>query len=109
MRLLGRTASVHTQASNEVSACWATISPCAYLVAPDILLASLDTGNHAAQSRPANKLIGPFPALSGPSPAPPSWVGPSGYSPTLPESSEFVNHLFPQACVILESFPRCYG
>ena len=67
--------------------------------------ASLNPNHRAAQSRPANKLISPFLTSQRPSAAFALRVGLS-VSPAPPESSEAVNRLFPQACVILGSYPR---
>ena len=66
---------------------------------------ALDTDHHATQSRPASELISPFPASQWPVSGllAPSWTLDI---PPPPETLEAVNLLFPQACVILRSFPR---
>ena len=62
---------------------------------------ALDTGDRATQSRPTRSLISPFQLLSGPSAASLRRVG-----PLTSNRSERLNPLFPQAWVILGSFPR---
>ena len=77
-----------------------------YSTAPGVLIpASLDADHRTAQSRAARKLISPFPASQRPVSglSTPGWD--SRYAPRHKNRQESANRLFPQACVILGSFP----
>ena len=70
--------------------------------------APFNPDHRTAQSRAARKLIPPFPASQWPV----SGLSESGWTSRVaprPESLGAANRLFPQACVIRDSFPRAFG